>query len=117
MNNEGSRERIATAIANPDSKSRAIEIPLAPPALRGGETSCSAPRKFLDLILAVNGFVAYSHRSFRIEFDIHQLARPSLIYDSGVGKILPGLHSPVGLKISLTDAITLRSSGLKMSGM
>ena len=68
-------------------------------------------------LFVVNDFEAYIHRYFRIEVDIHQLARPSLIYDSGVGKILPGLHSPVGLKISLTDAITLRSSGLKMSGM
>ena len=28
--------------------------PLAPPALRGGEASCSAPRKFLDPIHAIN---------------------------------------------------------------
>ena len=66
---------------------------------------------------AINDFAVYNHPNFRIEVDIHQPARPSLIYDSGVGKILPGLHSPVGLNISLTDAITLRSSGLKMSGM
>ena len=28
--------------------------PLAPPALRGGVASCSASRKFLDLIHAIN---------------------------------------------------------------
>ncbi len=28
--------------------------PLAPPTLRGSEASCSAPRKFLDLIRAIN---------------------------------------------------------------
>ena len=48
LNKERSTERIVKAIVDPDRD------PLVPPALRGGETSCSAPRKFRDLIHATN---------------------------------------------------------------
>ena len=48
VDNERSTERIVKAIIDPD------RTPLAPLALRGDKTSCFAPRKFLDLILAIN---------------------------------------------------------------